>query len=345
MTKQQELISYTFGSHQVDCQYHAGVKEMAQWLEDRKVCWIVDENVLKTHAPLFEGKQIVPVPSGENNKTQLVADELINGLIKFNADRNTFLVGVGGGVTTDIAGYVASVYMRGIPFAFIPTTVLAMVDAAIGGKSGVNVGVYKNMVGLFNHPQRIAYDFNMLSTLPATEWISGFAEVIKHACIKDGSLFTILESRSLNEFQNDTELMSELVRRNVDIKARVVAADEQEANDRRLLNFGHTIGHAIEKTSGLPHGYAISIGMVLAARISTKLSGLKEEDVDRISALLVRYDLPVTLEYDKEIVWNILLHDKKMAADEIHFITLKNIGQGQVTKIPLEELREIFFSL
>lgn len=345
MINQQGMATYTFGSCKMDCLFNAGIQDMERLYAGKRICWLVDEKVLKAHASLFEDKQILSVASGEETKTQLVADELINGLIRLNADRGTVVVGVGGGVTTDITGYVASVYMRGLSFAFVPTTVLAMVDAAVGGKNGINVGVYKNMVGLINHPQKIAYDLNFLSTLPETEWISGFAEVIKHACIKDASLFSILESRSLKDFRDDEGLMRDLVHRNVDIKTRVVASDEREANDRRLLNFGHTIGHAIEKTSGLPHGYAISIGMVLAAKISINLSGLKEEDVQRISALLMRYDLPVTLEFDKEIVWSILLHDKKLAADEIHFITLKNIGQGQCVKISLEKLRDLFFGL
>ena len=178
------------------------------------------------------------------------------------------LVGVGGGVVTDIAGFVASIYMRGVKFAFVPTSILAMVDASIGGKNGIDVGVYKNLVGVINHPEFLLYDYSFLETLPDAEWVNGFAEIIKHACIKDADMFDFLEEYSLARFQSSITDTAAIIKRNVDIKYAVVASDEHETGDRKLLNFGHTIGHAIENADHLSHGHAISIGMVAACRIS-----------------------------------------------------------------------------
>ena len=174
------------------------------------------------------------------------------------------LVGIGGGVITDLTGYVAAIYMRGLSFGFVPTSILAMVDAAIGGKNGIDVGVYKNIIGTIRQPQFLLYDYSLLKSLPQSEWVNGFAEIVKHACIKDARLFNTLRQNSIRSYQRNSKELGALIKKNVHIKASVVQADEFEKGERRLLNFGHTLGHAIENIYKMPHGHAISIGMVAA---------------------------------------------------------------------------------
>jgi 3-dehydroquinate synthase len=164
--------------------------------------------------------------------------------------------------------------MRGIRFGFVPTSILAMVDASIGGKNGIDVGTYKNMVGLIRQPEFLLYDYSFLKSLPKAEWINGFAEIIKHACIKDASMFRLLEAYKLNDFQKDKTLLNKLIQRNALLKSKVVVEDEFETGDRKLLNFGHTFGHAIENTYQLPHGHAVAVGMVMACMISASYKNL-----------------------------------------------------------------------
>ena len=207
-------------------------------------------------------------------------------MISLNADRQSFIVGVGGGVVTDLAGFVASIYMRGIRFAFVPTSILAMVDASVGGKNGIDVGVYKNLVGVINQPEFLLYDYSFLETLPGEEWVNGFAEIVKHACIKDGDMFSFLEENSLTAFRSSLNTAGSLIRKNVEIKYNVVSQDETETGERKLLNFGHTIGHAIENTSKLAHGSAISIGMVVACRISERINNFATAEYTKINQLI-----------------------------------------------------------
>ena len=229
---------------------------------------------------------------------QEAVDKIFQQLIAFEADRKTFIVGVGGGVVTDITGYAASVYMRGLKFGFVPTTILAMVDASIGGKNGVDVGIFKNLVGLIKQPEFLLFDYSLLQTLPQEHWINGFAEIIKHACIKDKDLFEILEHESLEHFQSDRNKLANLIERNVAIKTAVVLKDEFEQADRRLLNFGHTLGHAIENNYQLLHGHAISIGMMAACSISVELNHFDLAEKKRIAGLFHQYGLPSHLQID-----------------------------------------------
>src|SRR5665213_1468178 len=296
---------------------------------------ITDENIFAKQSQIFSGRKTIVLKAGESHKNQKAVDEVIQQLIELNADRQSFIVGVGGGVVTDVAGYAASVYMRGIKFAFVPTSILGMVDASIGGKNGVDVGVYKNLVGVIRHPEFLLYDFSFLETLPVDEWINGFAEIIKHACIKDEKMFNLLEGKSLKDFQSSKEGIGKLIEKNVDIKYNVVAIDELETGERKLLNFGHTIGHAIENTAMIPHGSAVSIGMVAACIISEKINDFPKSETERIKQLLLKYNLPVEFNFDKEKTWNILLHDKKKSGSDMNFVVLDEIGKASIKKIPL----------
>jgi 3-dehydroquinate synthase len=259
------------------------------------------------------------------------------------ADRKTWLVGVGGGVVTDIVGYVAAVYMRGLPFGFVPSSILAMVDASIGGKNGIDVGAYKNLVGTIRQPEFLLFDYSLLKSLPKAEWVNGFAEIIKHAAIKDAALFKELEKNTLSRYQKDKAALARLIRRNVAIKSAVVEKDEFEQGDRRLLNFGHTLGHAIENLYELPHGHAVAIGMVAAGMISEEFTGF--EGTDRLIAVLKKYGLPTLGAFEPKEVMNVLRMDKKRVKDSMNYVLLNRIGQAGVRVIPVVQLEKLLQSI
>ncbi len=331
---------YPFSGKTVSCYFDAAFVSMDEITGSSSVIILTDENVYEGHKALLDLYPVIRILPGEENKNQTTVDQVIGQLIDLEAGRDTMLVGVGGGVVTDITGYVASVYMRGIRFGFVPTSILAMVDAAIGGKNGIDVGVYKNMVGTIRQPDFIFYDYSFLRSLPVSEWVNGFAEVIKHACIKDGLMFSILEKYSLHDYQSDPTLIAELIEKNVDIKSSIVTRDEFETGDRKLLNFGHTIGHAVENLHHIPHGHAVSIGMVAACNLSEQLGHLHFEEATRIVRLLARYHLPVDLETDYARVFDVLKMDKKRKEEGIQFIVLKKIGSAEATLISLSELEK-----
>lgn len=304
---------------------------------------ITDEHLFSALQKRFGGWNTIVINAGEQFKVQATVDSIIEQLIGLGADRKTVLVGVGGGVVTDLTGYVAAIYMRGLSFGFVPTSILAMVDASIGGKNGIDVDVYKNMVGTIRQPTFLLYDYSMLKTLPKEEWVNGFAEIIKHSAIKDASLFRELEKNKLTTYQRDKSLLAKLIRRNVVIKSDVVEADEFEHGERRLLNFGHTLGHAIENVYELSHGQAISIGMVAACMISEEFTSFKE--TDRVIAVLKRYGLPTLAEFDPKEVMDVLRMDKKKVRDAMNYVMLNKIGQGVVKAIPLVELEKLVQSI
>lgn len=335
---------YKFSTKTVDCYFDAGFSFLEKLVSKEKAVIITDDNIASIYAETFEGWKVIAIKPGEKNKQQSTVDHVIDQLIKLQADRETFIIGIGGGVVTDIAGYTASVYMRGVKFAFVPTSILAMVDASVGGKNGVDVGVYKNLVGVIRHPEFLLYDYSFLKTLPQEEWMNGFAEIIKHACIKDKKLFEFLENNSLESFQQAPKKIPDLIKRNVEIKYKVVSNDEFEAGERKLLNFGHTLGHAIENIYQFPHGNAVSIGMASACKISEEMNDFSAADSERVIDLLKKYNLPVTLPFGESrrgAVWEVLLMDKKKSGDAMNFILLNKIGDAIVKPIPLQQLKEL----
>ena len=321
--------------------FDASFNYLSEVVKKEQTILITDQHVFNSHSQIFDGWKTIVIPAGEAHKQQSTVDYIIGELIVLEADRNTFIVGVGGGVVTDITGYAASIYMRGLKFGFVPTTILSMVDAAIGGKNGVDVGIYKNLVGLIKQPQFLLFDYSLLSTLPQDQWINGFAEIIKHACIKDAELFSLLERETIESFQTDKNKLAALIEKNVQIKTSVVVYDEFEKGDRKLLNFGHTLGHAIENTYLLPHGHAVSIGMIAACKISESISHFNKEDTNRIKALIEKYHLPIHFEFDKEKIWVVLKMDKKRAGNDMNFILLNKIGEASIHAIPIKELEHL----
>lgn len=331
--------SFTFTNSSVDYYFDADFSYLENLVSKEKAVIITDENLFAKHQRKFKGWNTIVLKPGEAYKVQQTVDVVIDQLIAFGADRSTTLIGVGGGVITDMTGYIAGVYMRGIKCGFVPTSVLAMVDASIGGKNGIDVGLYKNMVGLIRQPQFLLYDISFLKTLPQSEWQNGFAEIIKHACIKDAAMFTLLQNNTLAKFKKDPALLAALIQRNALIKTKVVLKDEFEQADRKLLNFGHTLGHAIENMYELSHGQAISIGMTYATLMSVQIKGFK--DAEAVIGLLAKYGLPTFADFDKKKAFKTLQMDKKKNANGINYILLQKIGKGVIQPLLFTELETI----
>lgn len=335
------LEELQFTNSSVNYYFNASFSDLQQLIENRKSIFLTDENLAREYAHLLESHYKIIIPAGEEHKQLSTVEIIIKELIRLEADRNTLLIGFGGGVVTDIAGYVASIYMRGIACAYVPTSLLNLVDASIGGKTGVDVGKFKNMIGTIRQPEFILQDLSLLKTLPQEEWANGFAEIIKHACIFDSQHFTLLQERNLSYYQQNINELSDLINRNILLKYKVVAADEFEKGERKLLNFGHTIGHALENIYSLSHGQAVAIGMVLAAKISEKELGFR--DTLAIERLLTQYQLPNSISFHKDAILPFLNMDKKRKGDAIQFIALSSFGDAKIIPLSLAKL-EIYLS-
>lgn len=334
-------FDYIVSGKKINCIFDVSFEYISNYASKENTIIITDDLVWSLFKNKMEGYKVIRFPSGENFKNQKTVDDIINQLLDWQVSKNCLIVGIGGGVVTDIAGYVASIYKRGVRLGLIPTTILGMVDASLGGKNGVDVGMYKNMVGTIYQPDFILFDFSFLDSLPVKEWINGFAEIIKHACIKDAAMFTMLEKNNLHEFQSDKTLIAELIIRNVAIKYEIVIKDEFDNADRRLLNFGHTVGHAIENLYNLPHGHAVSIGIVAACNLSEKINNLHFSDAKRVVDLLAKYHLPVDMKTDFEKVFQVIKLDKKREGDCLHFVMLNKIGSAETRAIEVHQLYEL----
>jgi 3-dehydroquinate synthase len=335
--------TFKFSSSSTDIYFAGGISHLKEIVDVKHAVFITDENIFNAHQKKFKNYNTIVLKAGEEFKVQSTVDSIIEQLIEFEADRKTILVGVGGGVITDLTGFVASIYMRGIKFGFVPTTLLSLVDASIGGKNGIDLGVYKNIVGITKQPSFILHDLIFLNTLPETEWQNGFAEIIKHACIKDAAMFKELQAHSLKYYRSKKVPVCELIQRNAKIKLKVVQQDEFEQGERKLLNFGHTLGHALENQYELSHGQAISIGMTYASHISEKLSGFKQ--TNEVVKVFEQYGLPTYASFDKQQVFSVLKMDKKREKKEMNYILLEKIGKGIIKSIPLNQLEQIIQSL
>ena len=271
-------------------------------------------------------------------------------MLRASLDRQSFVIGLGGGVVGDLSGFVAAIFQRGIPHVQIPTTLLAMVDSSIGGKTGVNTSAGKNLLGAFHQPVVVIDDVEVLKTLPRRELTQGFAEIIKHAIIGDAEMFEQL-SREGGIDLNNVDLAS-LIRRNVEIKSRIVAKDERDqTGERALLNFGHTIGHAIERSSdyrGLSHGEAVSLGIVAACEVSMTKNGLPEKQRDAIVDLLQKFELPTKLpaNFPRQKIFDALKFDKKFAQGQIRFVVTPKIGSAKLSRdVTMDDIRAAVESL
>jgi 3-dehydroquinate synthase len=302
---------------------------------------ITDVNVGQLYPLDSMASDVITIGTGEEIKTLDTVRDIYGHLISSGADRSAFIVGIGGGIVCDITGFVASTFLRGVRFGFVATTLLAQVDASVGGKNGVNFKGYKNMVGLFHQPEFVICDPEVLKTLPQKEISCGLAEIVKHAAIADADLFGYLEKHAEDILTLDRQAIEKLVRVSVRIKSSIVSRDETEKGERRLLNFGHTFGHAIEKVTGAAHGEAVSIGMVIASALSVKKGLLSAEDEQRLRAVLKNLRIPTRLEAQPQKIMDAITKDKKRAGNRIHFILLNGIGNARVNQLTLEELKGV----
>lgn len=306
---------------------------------------ITDSNVEKLHsAPLIASliengftPELIVVPAGESSKSLNQTESICDQMIAAGLDRSSFVVALGGGVVGDLAGFVAAIYYRGIPFIQVPTTIVAQVDSSVGGKTGVNSAGGKNLMGAFHQPRAVIADVDTLSTLPDREFNEGMAEAIKHAIIQDPVLFETLKKL-------DRKNLAPVIARNVEIKAAIVSEDEHETLGKRaLLNFGHTIGHGIENAAGYGrylHGEAISLGLVAACAISARKVGFTK--TDQVLEILHQYQLPTRLPADlsTESILTALRTDKKFAEGHVRFVLCREIGSAFLSKeVTFEEIR------
>jgi len=327
---------YTFSNSQTRFYFDAKLSQIHQIVDVANCIFIVDKNLFALYEKQYKRYKTIVISPGEQYKVQATVDDIMRQLIDLKANRSTVLIGMGGGVVTDITGYVAATYMRGIDFGFIPTTILGMVDASVGGKNGIDVGIYKNIIGTVRQPSFILHDYSLLKTLPDAEWANGFAEIIKHACIKSKAQFSELSKHNLAYYRKNKSALSQLIQQNVGIKIKVVQQDEFEKGDRQQLNFGHTLGHAIENEYKISHGNAVAIGMVMASQLSAKI--LKFNNHLQLVALLQKYELPTSLNFNMKKVMENLLMDKKRKHNEIHFILLARIGKAAITPLQISDL-------
>lgn len=288
--------------------------------------------------------RLFPFPAGEQGKTLFTVEALASRMARAGYDRQDAVIALGGGVTGDIAGFLASAYMRGIPFVQVPTSLLAQVDSSVGGKTGVDLPEGKNLVGAFYQPKAVYVDIDVLQTLPREELLGGLAEVIKYGVIRDGDFFTFLEEYRRKILRLEPKIIEKMISRCCEIKAEVVAADEREGGLRKILNYGHTIGHAVEGASSyqLIHGMAVAIGMVAAARLSVLRETLSGKDNERIYAIISAYGMPVAVPHhlDRQVIKRYLKADKKAVGGKVFYVLPDAIGSTYITDAVTEEMVE-----
>lgn len=315
------------------------LENVGNYIPNSNVFIITDENVKAYHGEKFPKHPTYCVEPGEGSKSLEVAGELYRWLLEMDADRNSFILGIGGGVVCDLAGFVASTFMRGVDFGFVATSLLAQVDASVGGKNGVNLNGYKNIVGTFTQPKFVICDINLLSTLPQDEYLNGFAEIVKHTLIADAEIFNFIE-QNIDELKTfNPTILDRLVTHSVKIKAAIVQSDEREKGERKKLNLGHTWGHAVEKETGLSHGKSVSIGLEFAARFSVAKGLLENRDYMRLMNILRDLELPICIKVNPTRIFETLTKDKKKTVDSIDFIFMKGIGEVVIEKITLKEIQ------
>jgi len=314
---------------------------LENYLHHNKNVIIIDKKVRRLYGIPLSSGNVIEIEASEGAKTLKTVEQIYRKFIEFGIDRSTCIVGIGGGVVCDITGFSASTYLRGLPFGFVPTTLLAQADASVGGKNGVNLDDYKNLVGLFRQPDFVLIDFAFLKSLPKTELACGTAEITKHALIKSQPLFHYLEREWRGLLRLEDKVVERVVLRSVLIKSKIVRADSLEKGERRKLNFGHTLGHAIERAGGFRHGEAVSLGMTFASLMSLARGMLSREEVDRVRALLENLELPTRLPpLNRRSIIDALRKDKKRQDDDVFFVLLSGLGRAEVVKISNKELED-----
>lgn len=335
--KVNELI-YSSGKTSVFTgKYETLLKEV---IADKNFVIITDKNINDIYS--FDSNRTIVITAGEQSKTMAVIEDIYSKLIDLSVDRSYQLVGIGGGVVTDITGFAASTFKRGLRFGFIPTSIVAMADASIGGKNGVNFRGIKNQIGTVKQPDFIGLDFEFLKTLPEEEYRSGLVEIIKLGLISDGTLFDLFEQK-IDEILNIGPVIEEIIHRSILIKSSIVQKDEYDSSTRQILNFGHTIGHAIETIYNLSHGNAVAIGILKALEISEDINKIDPSIRERTTKLFELIGLHIEKKFDNNKFDNnkIIKHiskDKKRFDDQIRFILLKDITSPMIKELSLSDI-------
>ena len=321
-----------------------------------KILLVTQQNIFDTHGKsLTDGLDaqkisytVATIPEGETSKNLREAENLYTRAIEFGLDRKSAVIALGGGVVGDLAGFVAATFLRGVGLIQIPTTLLAQVDSSVGGKTAVNHPLGKNLIGAFHQPKAVFIDLNCLATLPEREIKSGLGEVVKYGVISDEKFFAYLEDNA--EKIRDSETLMHVVKRSCEIKAQVVTADERESGLRRILNFGHTLAHAVEEQTHYEkfrHGEAVAIGMVGAARISCELGKTSAANVERLEKLLKRFGMVTTCDgLDAEKLYAVTFRDKKTVGGKVNWVLMKNFGDVEISgDVPAQVVKKVFGSL
>jgi 3-dehydroquinate synthase len=338
------LIGTAFLERAGSLVHEAGLRGAAALVQDSAVAGTYGAAVRASLEAAGYRVAPVVVPSGEGSKSLAQLGRLYDALAEAEIDRASFVVALGGGVAGDLAGFAAATFLRGIDFVQIPTTLLAQVDASVGGKTGIDLPSGKNLAGAFHQPRLVLIDLDTLRTLPEAEVRAGMAEIVKYGVIADSDLFEYLESNLPAVRAHQPDVLAHLVGRSCEIKAEVVGKDERESGLRAILNYGHTVGHAVEAVAGYGtylHGEAVAIGMAAAGEIAVRLGWLAAPEADRIRRLLAAYGLPTRLR--APLAETELLHamrrDKKSRAGELRFVLARRIGAVEVTPVPEELVR------
>lgn len=337
-----------------------GEELLALGTEEKRLCIVTDDTVCRLYGEevlnQLKGRckkaVMYSFPAGEAHKTLDTIKDIYRFLIAEGFDRKDMLLALGGGVTGDMTGFAAATYLRGIDYVQIPTTLLAQADSSIGGKTGVDFDGYKNMVGAFKMPRLVYMNVSTLKTLEERQYYSGFAEIMKHGLIKDEAFYLWLLENMYEISDRETDILQEMVYRSCLVKKKVVEKDPKETGERALLNFGHTIGHAIEKAKDftLFHGECVALGAVAASYISYKRGMLKMEEYYEIRDMFVPFNLPISVDgIDPKEIVRLCRSDKKMAAGKINFVLLSKIGKAVLDNTVTQEeildaVNEIYFS-
>lgn len=312
-------------------------------LPKSRVIVITDVNIDRLYSDLVHRYEHIVIGSGEAIKSLHTVEMIYSRLMAMGADRSTFLLGIGGGIVTDITGFVAATYMRGVAFGFVSTSLLGQVDASIGGKNGVNVADYKNMVGTFLQPRFVISDVEMLRTLPRREFRAGMAEAVKSAIVGDAELFAHIEEHAGEALYADADVLKRVVYGSVAVKSAIVAEDERESGRRRVLNLGHTIAHAIEKsTRELNHGEAVAVGISMISHASVRMGIMAEECAERIDTLLRRLGFELRLPVALPAVLREVRYDKKKRDNILRVVLPESIGCCRVVDMPFDEFEKLF---
>ena len=315
------------------------IRELVSLLPSSGVFIITDTNVRKYYGDLFPAGIVLETEPGERSKSLQTTGDLCLRLLDAGADRSSFILGFGGGVVCDVAGLVASIFMRGVRHGFVSTTLLSQVDASIGGKTGVNLDDYKNIIGTFKQPEFVLCDHHMLSTLPDEEFMSGMGELIKHAAISDRNLFYDISSSIGKIFERDPVILAPLIERAARIKAAVVSRDPFEKGRRRILNFGHTFGHVLETYYRIPHGLAVVEGMHIAARLSLWTGDMSPSELSMLEELMEKAGMTEEHKLPPGII-SLIIKDKKSESGTINMVLLRSVGRAMVKRMKKDDLED-----